>query len=465
MAKVLALNPDERVGLIQKAQAAFNAGNIDRAAQVTEDYLLRHPEDAQALVLMASIMKHIGKPALAYPLAKRATECSANRSETWSVLSRAAQDIWRLDEALSWGRKALMLATNTKHQALYQNNIGSIFLDKGEFQEAEKHFRESIALDPLEWRPRHNLGLSLLAQSRWKEGWENYSSSVGTEARRNWKYKNPAEPTWDGTKGKRVVVFGEQGIGDEISFASMIPDACEDASVIIDCDKRLAGLFERSFPKAKVYGTRNEKQLAWAEEDREFDASISMGELGKLYRTHAKDFPGTAYLKPCPVRKAGWDGAFKGIGKPVIGIAWSGGTWTNGAPNRHLPLAQWLPIFKAIDAHWVSLQYKDATNEIKGTPVVQYPWATLTKDYDDTAALVAACDMVITMQTAVAHTAGALGVPVWVMVPKNSQWRYGEAKESLPWYKSLRIFKANGDWAPVVRKLASELKDADIAKL
>jgi ADP-heptose:LPS heptosyltransferase len=238
----------------------------------------------------------------------------------------------------------------------------------------------------------------------------------------------------------------------------MIPDACNDAQIIVDCDKRLTGLFRRSFPQAKVYGTRTAKQLAWDEADRTFDASISMGELGKFYRNDESAFPGTPYLVPCPDRTEGWRATFAAKKKPVIGIAWSGGTWENGASNRYLPLDEWAPIFKAIDAHWVSLEYKDAAKAIQGTPVVQYPWATLTKDYDDTAALVAACDLVVTMQTAVAHLAGALGVPVWVMVPSNSQWRYGESDETLPWYKSLRIFKARGSWGPVVHPNANELK-------
>lgn len=463
MAKVLALHPDERVTLIKKAQDAFNAGQIDKAAETVENYLLRHPDDAQALILMASIMKHVGKPALAYPLAKRATECNPNRSETWSVFSRSAQDIWRLDEAMQSGKRALSLATNVKHKALYLNNLGSILLDRGDFKEAEKYFRDSIRLDEDEWRPKHNLALSLLAQSQWREGWSNYTASIGTQNRIVWKYRKAPdeEPIWNGTKGQRVVVYGEQGIGDEISFASMIPDACKDAKVVVDCDKRLKGLFKRSFPEARVYGTRNEKELAWEEVDREFDASISMGELGKLYRNETAEFPGTPYLVPCPTRTAGWKAALKTNGRPVVGIAWSGGTWTNGAPNRHLPLDEWGPIFKAIDAHWVNLEYKDARKEADEHGVHTYPWATLTKDYDDTAALVAACDIVICMQTAVAHLAGALGVPVWVMVPKNSQWRYGEAQESLPWYKSLRIFKSRGDWGLVVHKIAAEMKRVD----
>jgi ADP-heptose:LPS heptosyltransferase len=125
---------------------------------------------------------------------------------------------------------------------------------------------------------------------------------------------------------------------------------------------------------------------------------------------------------------------------------------------RELPLKEWQPIFDSIGAHFVSLQYKDAEKDIAGTPVVQYPYATLTPDYDDTAALVASCDLVIGMQTSVCHTAGALGVPVWTMIPKQSQWRYGEEYTDVPWYKSMKLYRQKESWAPVVRKIAEDLK-------
>jgi tetratricopeptide (TPR) repeat protein len=460
MAQVLTLVPDESKEMIRRAQALYNAEKLDDAYTVIQDYLAKEPNDAQALVLAATVLKKAKKTPIAYSLAKRATELRPERPEAWVAFGHCAQHLWKLDEALEAYEKALKRANTKEQRALFLNNIGSINIDKGRFSEAEKFIRQSLQLVPDDHFARHNLGLSLLAQKKWREGWPYYSASVGTYNRLQFKYRSdPEEPSWDGTKGQKVIVHGEQGLGDEISFASMIPDACKDAQIIVDCDKRLQGLFRRSFPQAKVYGTRTQKQIVWDEEDRNFDASISMGELGKFYRNEESDFPGTPYLVPCPDRTEGWRATFAAKKKPVIGIAWSGGTWLNGATNRFLALDEWGPIFKAIDAHWVSLEYKDAAKAIEGTPVTQYPWATLTKDYDDTAALVASCDLVVTMQTAVAHLAGALGVPVWTMVPQNSQWRYGESTDSLPWYKSLRIFKARGAWGPVVHKIANELKE------
>jgi ADP-heptose:LPS heptosyltransferase len=142
-------------------------------------------------------------------------------------------------------------------------------------------------------------------------------------------------------------------------------------------------------------------------------------------------------------------------GKPTIGIAWSGGTWKNAGSFRKLPLTEWKPIFEAVDANWVSLQHKDASSDIEGTPVVQYP-ATLSKDYDDTAALVASCDLVLGMQTSVHHLAGALGIPSWIILPKTSQWRYGEEYTDLPWYKGTKLYRQGSSWP--IATIVNDLK-------
>jgi tetratricopeptide (TPR) repeat protein len=455
MAQVLELQPRRDDSYVAKARKLINAGEIDDAYKVLDDVLMRDPNDAQALCMASDIMKKAKKLPIAYSLAKRAAELRPERPEVWNAVAHAAQLLWRLDEALECYKKALQRATTKEQKTLYKNNIASVHLDAGDFAKAEKPCREALELTD-DSSTRHNLGLSLLAQRRWKEAWPYYSASIGSERRLNFKYLKPEEPTWDGTKGKRIVVYGEQGLGDEICAASMLPDAMRDCQVIVDCDHRLKNLFARSFPQAKVYGTRWKKDIAWDEGDKKIDASISAFEIGKHYRNADEDFPGTAYLVPDPDRVLMWKALFASKKKPVIGIAWTGGVWHNASMHRQMPLDQWKPIFDAVDAHWVSLQYKDA-KDIKGTPVTQYAHATLTPDYDDTAALVAACDLVIGVQTSVFHLAGALGVPAWVLVPKVSQWRYGEAYESVPWYKSMKLYRQTNDKWPV-KQIANDLR-------
>lgn len=449
--------------LVAKANRMVEAGQVAEATKLLEDHLTKHPDDAQAMTALASCLKKTGRSASAYYVAQQSVKARPDRPETWCAVGHTAQHLWRMDEARSAYRKALQRAKTDKQRSLYQNNLGSTYLDMGRFGEAEKPLREAVKLTPDDPLARHNIGLSLLAQRQWTEGWKYYSASLGSQSRLKVKYRNPPEPEWDGTKGQTVVVYGEQGLGDEICAASLLPDVIRDSKkVIVDCDHRLEGLFKRSFPSASVYGTRwakPEDGKRWKDPAESIDASVSAFEVAKFYRNADSDFPGTAYLTPDPDRVTMWRALFDQKRKPVIGIAWTGGTWANASAYRQLPLAEWAPIFNAVDAHWVSLQYKDASQEVVGTPVTQYPFGTLTKDYDDVAALVASCDMVIGMQTSVFHLAGALGKEAWVMIPETSQWRYGEVGDSIPWYGSVKLYRQGKTWEPTVKQIAEDLRE------
>lgn len=150
-----------------------------------------------------------------------------------------------------------------------------------------------------------------------------------------------------------------------------------------------------------------------------------------------------------PERTLMWKALFASKRKPVIGIAWSGGLPWTAERFRRWGLPELQPLFDAVDAHWVCLQYKDAKEEIaqfEGAAIHQYPHATLTKDYDDTAALVAACDLVICMQTSVGHLAAAMGIETWCFVNKLCQWRYGT--DEMLWYKAMKLYRQSekGNW-------------------
>lgn len=452
-AEVAKLTPEA----VRKANKLYDAGKVDEAAQVIEEFMLREPNDAQALTMSATILKKCKRLPIAYSLAKRATELRPDRPEPWNAFGHCAQVLWRLDEARSGYRKALQRAKSKQQQALYLNNLGSVDIDEGAFAKAEPYVQQSLQLDPQDRMAQHNMGLCLLARRQWREAWPYYSASVGTESRLNVKYMpDPGEPTWDGTKGKTVAVYGEQGLGDEIVAASMYAEVAADCGkLILDCDHRLAGLFKRSFPQATVYGTRWQKGLAWAPEDRHVDYSIASLELGRFYRNEDADFHARPYLAPCPDRTAMWRSLFAGKGKPVIGIAWTGGTWHNAALHRRVDLPDWKPVFDSIDAHWVSLQYKDASKEIVGSPVTQYPYATLTKDYDDTAALVAACDLVISVPTAVVHLAAALGTPTIAMMSSKPCWKFAGG---LAWHPNVNLIPNSGDWAKTVAEAAASIR-------
>lgn len=438
-----------------QADRLLTRGEADAAWAIVRKYLHDDPNDIPGLVMGGMVFEKAGNTVVAYHFFKKVTELQPNDANSWINFGRVAEDMWRTQEAERAYYKGLKIANRDESKRLLYGNLSALCIDNGRYEEGEKHALKSLAIKDTTLA-RSNLGFCQLAQRNWAEGWKNYRHTIGNEWRKRVQYKG--EPEWDGSPGKTVVLYGEQGLGDEVSFASMVPDALRICKkLILDVDPRLKALFQRSFPDAKVYGTRNAKPsdgLKWEKADHDFDCSLALGQIGEYFRTGDERFPGTPYLVADPDRVTMWKALFAIKKKPVIGLAWSGGIPKTGAKHRRFELEQLQPLFDAVDAHWVNLQYKP--EDTKGFPVNTYHYATLTKDYDDTAALAASCDLVICMQTAVAHLGGALGVPTWVFVPKASQWRYGGEGDSIPWYKSLRVIRET-KWDADIKRTAEDL--------
>ena len=440
--------------LLSDARYLAENKNYEDSWNIVQDILTEDPHNAHALVTGSFIMEKAKRLPMAYYMAKHAIDVKPNESACWVNYGMACDSLYLKDEAIQAYEKALELSRDDVSKAQINSNLSALYINFGEFDKALPYAQRALKLKPDFPKAEHNLGMIYLSQMNWEPGWKHFSKSLGTRHRIKQQFKN--EPEWDGTKGKKVVIYGEQGLGDEISFASMIPDAIKSARITLECDPRLENLYKRSFD-IEVHGTRN-RPKPWV---KDLDASIAVGELGKLYRLKNEDFPGTPYLKADPERVTMWKALWNQKDKPVIGIAWTGGTQWNAGQYRKLDLESLLPLFKSVDAHWVCLQYKDAQEEIDNftknhkVDIKQYPFATLTKDYDDTTALVDSLDYVVSMQTAVVHLCGALGKDCAVLVPDTSQWRYA-AKEFL-WNKSVKVFRQEGNWKNTIFRVKNEL--------
>lgn len=441
-------------------------GELDKAWARVDPLLERDAEQPECMWLASLILERSKKLTVAYHISRRLVELRPNKFPAWIALGRVCDQLWRIDESEHAYRRAFKEAKDNKERALSLVNLAALYISIGQFAAAHPLLLEAGTLDPESKLYRANLGFCQLAMRDWEAGWRNYAYSLGTETRKKLQYGD--EPLWDGTPGNTVAVYGEQGIGDEMAFASMIPDAIPNVGrLVVDCDPRLANLFTRSFPQAHVYGGRGKKSMALRVAEDRPEYSLPFGGLGQFYRNSDEAFPGTPYLVPDPDRVLMWRSLFKHKAKPVIGIAWSGGVKHTGERFRRWELRDMLPFFEAVDAHWVCLQHKDAAEEIAQfralypeVDLVQYPHATLTPDYDDTAALVAALDHVVCIQTAIAHLSGGLGKPCWVFVAKSSQWRYGESGDSIPWYASLKVYRQRtlGSWEQEILQGAEDLK-------
>lgn len=394
---------------------------------------------------------------LAYQFAKRAVDINPKSSYAWMNLGRVADEFYRFEESERCFQKALKLAKNDDQRGMIFINLSAALVNKGDWVKGAEAARKGLQFSPDNRKLKANLGIASLALHQWEEGWKNYDEIISFDSSRG-QIKYADEKEWDGRPGQRVIVYGEQGLGDEISFASMIPDLADvSQKVYIDCDRRLEGLFKRSFPDCEVHGTRWDRDITWL--PKEFDASTTMGGLGKFFRTKDQSFPRKAYLQADPERVLMWRGLFDRIKKPVIGVSWSGGLFWTAGRFRAMTLEDLLPLFEAVDAVWISLQYKDASEEIAAfrekhpeIDIRQYAFGTLTSDYDDTAGLVAALDKVVSMQQSVIHLAGGLGKETHVFVNKHSQWRYGQ--DDVPWYPSVKLYRQRLDNTFPVKEVA-----------
>lgn len=446
-------------------QDAKDAGDFETAYDIAYKWLKLDPNDPGALCLLSATMIDTDKVAVAYPIAKQLTQVAPDAAVSWLNFGRCAADLWRYKEAERAYKKALTLAKDDRTKSSICVNMGSMMVDHGHFREAEKYCRQAIVFNPESTKGKANLGFCQLANRDWAEGWKNYRECIGENGRYYAQYND--EPLWEGQKGT-ILVYGEQGLGDEISFSQMLPDMkkwCDenDSHLIVDVQPRLLNLMRRSFPDIEIHGTRSQNYVDW--DVSRIDYSLPIAQVGEFFRNKEEQFTGKPYLKADPDRVFQWEALFKKKKKPVIGIGWQGGIWKTAAKFRQLSLEELLPVLRSVDAHWVSLQYKPAGKQIEAfrkqypdIDLVEYP-ATLSNDYDDTVAMIAAMDMVVTMQTTTVHVAGGLGVPCWTFVPRTSQWRYGQEGEDFPWAKSVRIIRqvTDGEWSDVMNKTGEEL--------
>lgn len=429
-------------------------GQFARVWELLEPAMREAPENPHLLLIANYALEREGRVAAAFHVAKSYTRLYPSDPSGWMNLGRAWEQMYRVDEASSAYERALKVIKHDELKAKTLNNMAALWIQVGQFEKGGDYATRSIELRPDYPLSRANLGIAQLARREWVPGWENYAANLGRSNRSLWAYGEQ----WSGQPGQVVAVYGEQGIGDEISAASCIPDLIDISErVVIDCEPRLVNLYRRSFPKASVYGVEQaQREIMRHPEDAKQDAGIAVVQLAQHFRRKDEDFPGTAYLVPDMDRLTMWRALWASKGRPVIGVAWTGGVMQTGGKFRKWTLKDLLPVFRAVpDAHFVCLQYRDAQEEIgdfrdeyPDVDLMQYPFATLTHDYDDTAALVASLDMVFSMQTSVVHLAGALGIPTMCGVAMSGQWRYGESGEDIPWYKSVKLFRQDkrGQW-------------------
>lgn len=433
----------EPVKQINRAQELIDEERYPEALSEINSALDENPGDMSSLFQFGEIMLKTDRIGLATNIYRMLAILAPNRSEVWNNLGRCFQKRETSGEARRCFKKALELDINSSSALI---NLSVMDVNEGKPDRAVFLANKALKMSPDSRQARDVLAMGKLCLRDWS-GWDDYIRSEGPPFRPLRQYKVPSESEWMGEPDKTVVIYREQGLGDEIVFGSCIQESIDiSRKVILDVDKRLVGLFKRSFPKADVYGTGHSTDLGWAH-DYEIDASAPIGRIPGFFRRNDEDFTGKPYLKACPLRKKAMRAMLDSLGKgKKIGIAWTGGkrsdsTTRSDSEYRSLSLNDLAPLMNDGN-HYISLEYK-SSDEVKesGLSIHEWPWITQSQDYDDTAALVDELDYLIAVPTTVVHLAGALGKTCYCLTPEFSNWRFGLEGEDMIWHQSVKQFR------------------------
>lgn len=420
--------PDD-IGLIKlAADCAIRCREDARALQWLLPMLTRSPEDADLHAMLGLCYNHL----------ERFEEAAVS-------LNRALE----LNPALGEARHTLAFS-------LYC---------LGHYEESREHLDTLLASERNDFSARWYRSGTLLACHTFETAWPDYEFRFVAAAVET---RIIPLPTWQGEdlSGKKIVVVAEQGIGDEIMFASTIPELLRQAATcVIECNRRLVPLFQRSFPWATVVEWVKDPLPPWLAQHGDADYHIFCGSLPKHFRCSI-----ASYQKFQPYLVVNTDRAaalrqridLSGPGLKV-GIAWRGGGNASRTKTRSLTLAQLRPLLGRTDCRFVSLQYGDCSDEVADfsatTGLSVTHWPELIANLDDFACLVAALDVVVTVCSAPVHFAGAQGKPALVLTPFAPEWRYHSINGRMIWYPSVRLLPQEqlDDWDSTIEKVAGML--------
>ena len=443
--EAVALDPDF-------IEAHYQLGNLlrdsKRFADAEASYdraLALNPDHHQAHNNLGAALGELDRYPEAIGHFRRAVELKPDYVEARSNLGNALKIAGQATEAEAECRRAIALAPAFAPAHL---NLGLALQDLGRYDEALTYFRRASAGRTEYAKAVACEGLLLLLRGDLAAGWEKYEARwrIGDLPPRDF-----TQPQWRGEPlaGKTILLHAEQGFGDTIQFLRYVPQvAARGGSVIVEIQKPLVPLAAR-IPGVTV--------VAGGEALPAFDLQCPLLSLPLAFGTTLDTIPAeTPYLSVAPERLAQWRSRLGNGFK--IGIAWAGSPVHRNDRNRSIPLERLAPLLDVEGARWFSLQVGERAADLAGRKGV-INLAPELGDFGETAAAIAGLDLVITADTAIAHLAGALGKPVWLMLPFAPDWRWLLGRDDSPWYPSIRLFRQPrvGDWEAVVAAVRAAL--------
>ncbi len=473
--RALSVQPDD-------ARVLFALGNTARAlglARPAEEFyrrvLAQEPSRLEATVNLANLLRAQGQLAAAEAILAPALQRDTASPELWLTLGSTYREMGDEVRAADHYREALTLRPDYPAALA---NLADILADDGKSGEALDLYDRAILSEPGNAQARLNRAVLHLMNGNLKDGWRDYAARLKIEGKAPVPDHKLARWTGGSLKRKRLLVAAEQGVGDQIMFASMIPDlaaraARDGGTILLECEPRLVSLFTRSFPGVTVRacdletrGGVTRARYGWLNQAGGANAFVEMGSLAKYLRGRIEDFPKpNAFLKPSAMEMAGWGGAFAGVGPgPFIGICWRSGNAAGHRAVQYAPREAWAAFIAKLPGVVVSAQYDAADAEIEalsalaGRPILTIEGLDQKNELDRTAAMLASLDAVVTAPTAVAWLAAGAGVETYKVLYHSSWTGFGTGIEPFAPACELMMPEVRGDWTDTFERTLSRIK-------
>ena len=453
------LAPQYADAYVNLGTALVKLGRIDEAMASLERVIALNPAQIGPFLSLGHAMLEAGQIDEAIGVYRRGLEVDGTSAELHSYLGAAMVMSGRLDEAVEEGRRATAIAPGMSRAHL---NLGAALFERGELARAIASYRQSIMLNPTYAHARHTLGVAMLLAGDFEHGWSEYESRLDVNPARTPRRAFPM-PFWDGSPlaGRTIVLHAEQGLGDTIQFVRYARLVAErGGKVIIGCQEPLKRLLQNS-PAFSQFPI-----LARGETLPSFDLHCPLMSLPFLFGTKLETIPGgVPYLQASPDDTRRWSEKIAARSAPGVrkfGLVWAGSKKHKNDRNRSIAPAALTPLAQVTNAQFFSLQKGD--NPLGATAPAGLVLVDMTADLSDlaeAAAMIANLDLVITVDTAIAHLAGAMGKPTWLLLSFVPDWRWLLDRDDSPWYPSVRLFRqpAPGDWATVIARVVEALNN------
>jgi tetratricopeptide (TPR) repeat protein len=449
--------------LMARGFAHLDIGRFDSAEKFLKKALERQPDDLDAMQLLTTSLVKQHKNDEAEKIYRVILERTPESLPNWVNLASALTNLCRYEAAL------VICERYIDQAPVLAGSYGSALSYLGRLDEAQEQFNKIIKNQPNDPNIRMMRGAISLLHENFDMGWEDYS--FRTLANHTQMRVLPF-PEWKGEdlNAKSIIILAEQGLGDQVMFASCLPDllALRPARVLVEVVDRIAETLIRSFPECEFIATKQDRAIDWVKACPNADYFVHMGDLPMHFRRHTSSFPEhQAYLRSHPDKVIRWHEAITAAtqaehGKMRIGVSWRGGTAITRAAARTLNVQDLSPLLASIDASWVCLQYGEVGDDLAILDALGHRllyWPESISDLDEFSALIGSLDLVISVCNTTVHYAGAMGKPVWVMSPMVPEWRYGLKRKHMLWYPSSTMFRQaqHGDWVSVIQNIAASL--------